>query len=134
MNLDELLHVLPFYKTTSMIDEIKVDGIEMDSREVKQGSVFVCIPGFTVDGHDFIDDAVKQGAVALIVEKLVEAPVPVILVDDTNRALSMLAGKFFNYPTSKLPLIGVTGTNGKTTVTYLLEEIFKCDLGHSLCL
>ncbi|MBR3119391.1 UDP-N-acetylmuramoyl-L-alanyl-D-glutamate--2,6-diaminopimelate ligase [Oceanobacillus profundus] len=125
MNLDELLHVLPFYKTTSMIDEIKVDGIEMDSREVKQGSVFVCIPGFTVDGHDFIDDAVKQGAVALIVEKLVEAPVPVILVDDTNRALSMLAGKFFNYPTSKLPLIGVTGTNGKTTVTYLLEEIFK---------
>ncbi|WP_339227604.1 UDP-N-acetylmuramoyl-L-alanyl-D-glutamate--2,6-diaminopimelate ligase [Oceanobacillus sp. FSL K6-2867] len=125
MNLNELLHVLPFYKTSMPIDKIEVNAIEMDSRKVKSGNVFVCISGYTVDGHDFIDDAVKQGAVAIIAEKQVEAPVPVIMVDDTNRALSVLAGKFFDYPTSKLPLIGVTGTNGKTTVTYLLDEIFK---------
>lgn len=125
MNLNELLHVLPFYKTSTTIDGIEINAIEMDSREVKPGGVFVCISGFTVDGHDYIDDAVKQGAVAIIVEKQVEASVPVITVDDTNRALSVLASKFFNYPTSKLPLIGVTGTNGKTTVTYLLDEIFK---------
>ncbi|MBP2077545.1 UDP-N-acetylmuramoyl-L-alanyl-D-glutamate--2,6-diaminopimelate ligase [Oceanobacillus polygoni] len=125
MNLNELLHVLPFYKTSTTIDGVEINAIEMDSREVKPGCVFVCISGFTVDGHDYIDDAVKQGAVAVIVEKQVEASVPVITVDDTNRALSVLASKFFNYPTSKLPLIGVTGTNGKTTVTYLLDEIFK---------
>ncbi|WP_010649473.1 UDP-N-acetylmuramoyl-L-alanyl-D-glutamate--2,6-diaminopimelate ligase [Oceanobacillus massiliensis] len=127
MKLKELLGVLPFYKTNSEIDRIEFNDIEMDSRKVKPGNVFVCISGFTVDGHDFVAEAAANGAVAIIAEKPVDnnISVPVVIISDTNRALSMFAAKFFDYPTSKLPLIGVTGTNGKTTVTYLLEKIFN---------
>ncbi|WP_249869871.1 UDP-N-acetylmuramoyl-L-alanyl-D-glutamate--2,6-diaminopimelate ligase [Oceanobacillus saliphilus] len=127
MNLKELLGVLPFYETNSAIDKIEFNDLEMDSRRVKPGNVFICIPGFTVDGHDYVAQAVANGAVAVIAEKTlhVNVAVPIIMVSDTNRVLPMLAAKHFNYPTAKLPLIGVTGTNGKTTVTYLLEKIFQ---------
>src|SRR5690625_3696118 len=125
MKLTELLSSIPFYETTFAIDNIQIDTLEMDSRAVKERSLFVCISGFTVDGHHFVEEAVNNGAVAIIAEKPVQASVPVITVADTARTLSMLAVKFYNYPTNDLPLIGVTGTNGKTTVTYLLETIFN---------
>lgn len=127
MKLNELLEVLPFYQTDLPVDTVECTNIEMDSRKVKPGNLFICISGFTVDGHDFVEDAVNNGASAVIAEKniKVNAAVPVIMVENTNRALAMLAAKFFDNPTTKLPLIGVTGTNGKTTVTYLLEEIFN---------
>ncbi|MGJ9460598.1 UDP-N-acetylmuramoyl-L-alanyl-D-glutamate--2,6-diaminopimelate ligase [Oceanobacillus sp. CF4.6] len=128
MKLKELLHVLPFYETNSAtIDTIEFNNIEMDSRKVKQGNVFICISGFTVDGHDYVAEAEANGAVAVISEKpvSVKVSIPIIMVSDTNRALPILAAKYFDYPTAKLPLIGVTGTNGKTTVTYLLEKIFN---------
>ncbi|WP_156290429.1 UDP-N-acetylmuramoyl-L-alanyl-D-glutamate--2,6-diaminopimelate ligase [Oceanobacillus salinisoli] len=125
MNLNELLSIIPFYRTESVLDNIDIIDLEMDSRKVKPGFLFVCISGFTVDGHDYVDEAVRNGASAIIAEKQVEASVPTILVSDTSKALAMLAVRFFNYPTSRIPLIGVTGTNGKTTVTYLLEKIFN---------
>jgi UDP-N-acetylmuramoyl-L-alanyl-D-glutamate--2,6-diaminopimelate ligase len=127
MYLKDLLTTIPFYQTETNIDNIKITEIEMDSRKVNDGNLFVCISGFTVDGHDYVEDAVKNGAVAIIAEKAVSASVPVIMVNDTARALSMLTVKFYQYPTTDLSLIGVTGTNGKTTVTYLLEKIFNSD-------
>ncbi|GAB3793553.1 UDP-N-acetylmuramoyl-L-alanyl-D-glutamate--2,6-diaminopimelate ligase [Virgibacillus kimchii] len=125
MKLTALLSGIPFYEASSQIDHIEIDALEMDSRTVTEGSLFVCISGFTVDGHHFVDQAVSNGAVAIIAEKPVQADVPVITVADTARTLSMLAVKFYQDPTKNLPLIGVTGTNGKTTVTYLLETIFN---------
>jgi len=125
MKLTTLLSSIPFYETTAAIENIEIGTLEMDSRAATKGSLFVCISGFTVDGHQFVDEAVNNGAVAIIAEKPVQADVPVIIVSDTARTLSILAVKFYHDPTKDLPLIGVTGTNGKTTVTYLLETIFN---------
>src|SRR5690625_2793500 len=125
MKLTALLTTIPFYEASSAIDNIEIDTLEMDSRAVTDGSLFVCISGFTVDGHHFVEEAVSNGAAAIVAEKPVKAEVPVITVPDTARTLSMLAVKFYHDPTKRLPLIGVTGTNGKTTVTYLLETIFN---------
>lgn len=127
MKLKDLLCAVPFYETNTKIDDIEFNTIEMDSRKVKQGNIFICISGFTVDGHEYVKQAEENGAVAVIAEKTIneDVSIPIIKLTDTNRALPMLAAKLFDYPTAKLPLIGVTGTNGKTTVTYLLEKIFN---------
>lgn len=97
-----------------------------DSRNVRPGSVFVAVPGTVVDGYDFIEQAVALGAVAVVAEK--ECPglsVPQVIVGDSRRALAEMAGRFFDYPSRRLQLLGVTGTNGKTTTAYLLESIFR---------
>lgn len=125
MRLEELLEEIPFYHASASLKGMQIDSIEMDSRVDSPNSLFVCISGYTQDGHDFVDQAISNGAIAIIAEKPVKTNVPVIMVRDTARVLSMLAVRFYHNPTSKLPLIGVTGTNGKTTVTYLLETIFN---------
>ncbi|HLR62210.1 MAG TPA: UDP-N-acetylmuramoyl-L-alanyl-D-glutamate--2,6-diaminopimelate ligase [Lentibacillus sp.] len=125
MRLSELLSVLPFYNASAELNDIEISGVETDSRNIEKGNLFICIEGFTVDGHDFIGQAADNGAYAVLTEKEVSASVPVIRVDDTSKAMAMLASKFYDYPTRQFPLIGVTGTNGKTTVTYLLESIFQ---------
>ncbi|WP_066327214.1 UDP-N-acetylmuramoyl-L-alanyl-D-glutamate--2,6-diaminopimelate ligase [Anoxybacteroides amylolyticum] len=102
-----------------------ITSIEMDSRKVTKGALFICIKGFTVDGHAFASQAVANGAVAVIAERYVNVPVPVILVRDSKRAMAVLADAFYGQPTHKLHLIGVTGTNGKTTTTHLIEQIFR---------
>jgi len=124
MKLNDLLHALLTYKQVGKGDpEIKT--IESDSRAVTDGSLFVCIPGYTVDGHDFAEQAVQQGAVALISEKEINVSVPVILVRDAHRALAELANRFYQHPTKSFSLIGITGTNGKTTVSHLIEQIHR---------
>ncbi|SFD82558.1 UDP-N-acetylmuramoylalanyl-D-glutamate--2,6-diaminopimelate ligase [Lentibacillus persicus] len=125
MNLSKLLSVLPFYNVSASIEDISINQIEADSREIDEGSLFICIEGFTVDGHEFVTQAVDNGAVAILAEKDINAQVPVIRVADTTKSMAMLAAKFYGYPTHDMPLIGVTGTNGKTTTTYLLESIFN---------
>lgn len=102
-----------------------IHSIEMDSRQIKKGSLFICMKGFTVDGHDFAQEAVNKGAAALIVERPVNLDVPTIQVKDSQRAMAILADAFYDSPTEKLHLIGITGTNGKTTTTYLLDKIFE---------
>src|SRR5690625_2520164 len=124
MQLQELLSVLPFYTVNKSTENIKINGFNMDHREVKQGDVFICIKGFTVDGHQFAEQAVHNGAVVIIAERPLEVESAVIVVvPDTSRALAMLAAKYHHYPTHHFPLIGITGTNGKTTTTYLIEKI-----------
>lgn len=102
-----------------------IKSIEMDSRKVTDGSLFICMKGFTVDGHDFAKQAVEQGAVALVVERPVNVDVPTIQVNDSQRAMAILADTFYRSPSEQLHVIGITGTNGKTTTTYLIDYIFE---------
>ncbi len=102
----------------------EIGGIAYDSRKVQKGDLFVCIAGFKVDGHDFIAQAVEKGAAAVVVEKDVEeASIPMVKVINARSALAFIAAAFFDHPSSKFKLIGVTGTNGKTTTTYLIKTI-----------
>lgn len=126
MLLTDLLLALPFYSTKNTIEHMHIQHIQMDHRKIKAGDMFVCIKGFTVDGHQFAEDAVKNGATVIVAEKELDIDGAIVIqVADTTRALAMLASKFYQYPTTQFPLIGITGTNGKTTTTYILEKIFN---------
>lgn len=103
-----------------------ISSISSDSRKIEKGSLFFAIKGQNSDGHKYIPEAVKKGATAVVVEKYMQdLEVPQIKVNDTKLALSIAASNFYNNPSEKLKIIGVTGTNGKTTVVYLLNAIFK---------
>ena len=94
-----------------------------DAREVPSGSLFFCVPGSRADGHDFAADAVERGALALVVERRLPLDVPQLVVSSTRAAMPRAAVEFFGDPTARLPVAGVTGTNGKTTTAYLLWSI-----------
>jgi len=103
-----------------------ITGITYDSRKVEPGNVFVCIKGEHTDGHNYMQQAIENGAVLIIAQKqLGDISCPQVVVDDTKLALAQLSAKFYNYPSKKLGMIGVTGTNGKTTVTHIVEAIFE---------
>ncbi|AKL95630.1 UDP-N-acetylmuramoyl-L-alanyl-D-glutamate--2,6-diaminopimelate ligase MurE [Clostridium aceticum] len=109
-------------------DKINIDAIEYDSRKVKENSLFLCIKGFKTDGHLYIKDAIQRGASAVMVEKAVEADIEgttVIRVKDTRKAMAVVAKHFYGDPSSSLDLIGVTGTNGKTSTTYMIKKILE---------
>jgi UDP-N-acetylmuramoyl-L-alanyl-D-glutamate--2,6-diaminopimelate ligase len=116
----ENLHLLVPYKG----ENPEIASIENDNRKVQKGSLFICIKGYTVDGHDFAGSAVQNGAVAILAERPLTLDVPVILVKDTTRAMAVLADAYYGQPTKQLHLIGITGTNGKTTTSHLIEKIF----------
>jgi UDP-N-acetylmuramoyl-L-alanyl-D-glutamate--2,6-diaminopimelate ligase len=106
---------------------ITVSGVEFDSRNVKEGSLFVAVKGYKTDGHDYIDAAVKSGAVAIVCEKLPanqSEKVCWITTDDSAKALGVAASNFYGNPSRSLKLVGVTGTNGKTTIASLLYKTF----------
>lgn len=107
--------------------ECQIKGIHYDSRKVESDYLFLCIKGFKSDGHDFIDQAIANGAIAVLVEEEVESPpgVTIVQVNNTRRALPIISGNYYGHPANKFNLIGVTGTNGKTTTTFLLEAILK---------
>jgi UDP-N-acetylmuramoyl-L-alanyl-D-glutamate--2,6-diaminopimelate ligase len=96
-----------------------------DSRDVPAGSLFFCIPGDHADGHAFAEQAVDAGAAALVVDHPLAVAVPQLLVRSVRHAIGPMAAAVFGYPARELTVIGVTGTNGKTTITYLLESVFR---------
>ena len=115
--------------------ETEVKSICFDSREVKDGSLFVALKGETSDGHDFIGKAVESGAIAIVCEVLPSNSLSAIIiqVDDSHKTLGFLASNYYNNPSDKLRLVGITGTNGKTTTVTLLYQLFtklgyKCGL------
>lgn len=125
MRIKQLLSTLtPYYNYSEAWADIEITSVVMNSKLAGPGSLFVCIEGAKTDGHLFAEQAVSQGAVLILAQKPLKLDVPVIIVPDTRRALALLAVAFYENPTQRLRLIGVTGTNGKTTVTHLLEQIF----------
>lgn len=102
---------------------IDISGIAYDSRNVVEGNVFVCIKGFESDGHKFAKMAEKNGAAVIVAEDKIDVGIPVWYVESSRKAIADLACTFYNHPSKKFKLVGVTGTNGKTTITYLLKSI-----------
>ena len=107
--------------------ELEVTHLAYDNRAVKPGTLFFCVRGFTRDGHDFAPDAISRGAVALVVERPLNHGVPEIRVQDMRKAMAGAAAAFFGHPTRQLQVVGVTGTNGKTTTAYLIRSLLEAD-------
>ncbi|HOO57030.1 MAG TPA: UDP-N-acetylmuramoyl-L-alanyl-D-glutamate--2,6-diaminopimelate ligase [bacterium] len=122
--LGELLQGLP-YELDCGSRDTGIEALAYDSRECSPGTLFVCVPGFNVDGHDFIPEALSRGASALLVQKKVEVPsdVTVARVQSTREAMGIASSLFFNKPSEKLNLTGITGTNGKTSVAFLINAL-----------
>lgn len=140
MKLSELLSPIKPLHLVGFSD-IDVSDIAIDSRKVKSGTLFIAVPGTQVDGHQFISKAIEQGAAAIVCQTLpadCPAEIPFIVVADSEGVVGPLAHHFFGDPTEKLDLVGVTGTNGKTTIATLLYKMFrhfgyKCGLCSTVC-
>ncbi len=105
--------------------EREIEALAADGRKKATSSLFFCLTGGEKDGHDYALEAIKNGAVAIVCERTLDLPLPQILVADTRRALGVLADVFYGSPSKYLTVVGITGTNGKTTTSYMLEGIFK---------
>ena len=106
-------------------EDIEITGIAYDSRNVLPGNIFVCIKGFETDGHKYAEMAEKNGASLIVAQDKIEVGVPVWYVGNSRVAIADIARKYYQNPSEKFKLIGVTGTNGKTTVTYLIKSIIE---------
>lgn len=124
MYTEELISVIPYKEIVGQLPTTIKD-ISIDSRSVQPKSIFICIKGYTVDGHDYAQKAVEMGAIVIVTERKLqlEGEVAQIIVQDTNRALGLLAAKFFEYPSNDITMIGVTGTNGKTSVSGIIHHM-----------
>lgn len=127
--LADILHGID-YTANQDLSGITVNAVTTDSRKVQRGSLFVCVEGQVADGHNFIAAAVSQGAVAIVAnrghrESVTLPPLPVLWVEDTRKAIGDLAAAFYDHPSAGLTMIGLTGTNGKTTTSFILEAIIR---------
>jgi UDP-N-acetylmuramyl-tripeptide synthetase len=126
MNLDDVITVVQPAEIIGPVDGTRpVGAVHYRAQDVVPQGIFVAIPGFTADGHDFVDTAVDRGALAVVAQKPLALKVPVVRVADTRMALAQIAAAFYDHPSRDLTLIGITGTNGKTTVAYILESILQ---------
>lgn len=127
MNCNELFDVLPIKTIEGKLPE-QVTDLAVNSRSVNAGGAFVCIKGFTVDGHMYAQNAVEAGARVIVASDRIDVDterVAVVYVDDTMRAISLLAPRFYRYPSKEMTMIGVTGTNGKTSVSNMMHAILR---------
>ena len=131
MELKKILNGVENYKAKGNLD-IDITNIENNSKHIIPGSLFVAIKGFDFDGHEFINEAIENGAVAVMLDLSADLKkvklskdVTVIIVEDTRKALAKIASNFYSNPAKKLRLIGVTGTKGKTTTTYMIKTILE---------
>ncbi len=133
MELTKLLNHINAIQVAGEVERKDVNSICYDSRKVKNGSVFVAIKGYNTDGHKFISDAINQGATAIVLENgnlipdeiFVHEKIGKIVVQDSRKALAEISNAFYKEPTKKLKLIGITGTNGKTTTSFFIKSILE---------
>ena len=105
--------------------EVEISALAYASDSVTPGALFFCVPGFTRDGHDFAPDAVERGAAALVTQRSLELGVPELVVDDVRAAMGPAAARFYGDPTAQLDVVGITGTNGKTTTAFLVRHLLE---------
>ncbi|MCF2663911.1 UDP-N-acetylmuramoyl-L-alanyl-D-glutamate--2,6-diaminopimelate ligase [Oscillibacter valericigenes] len=128
MKLSELLKNMEILSATADL-EMEITDVSYDSRTTKPGDLFVAMTGFAVDGHAFIGKAAAAGAAAVLCEKIPEEDIPYVQVADSRRGLAVVGANFFGHPADSMTMVAVTGTNGKTTTTYLLKSILEQALG-----
>ncbi len=126
MKLTKLLERVTYTDIQGTLD-VDVTNVVNDSRKVTKGSLFICIKGAVTDGHNYAADVIKKGARVLVAERHIEAPaeVTVVYVQDTRMAMALIAAAWYDYPAEKLKVIGITGTKGKTTTTYMVKSILE---------
>lgn len=124
MKLSEIIKDIEIIEMTASPDT-EISGISYDSRKAESGHIFVAIRGLSSDGHKYIDYAIKNGAAVIICEEKPSSAVPYVLVRDSRLALALASRTWFDYPAKDMTIIGVTGTNGKTTTTYLLKHLLE---------
>lgn len=122
VELDALIRALAPTEVSG-VRALDVDDLAHDTRRVTRGALFFCVPGARVDGHDLAWEAIERGATALVVERLLDVDVPQLVVPSVREAMPIAADAFFGGPSSELEVVGVTGTNGKTTTSFLLHSI-----------
>lgn len=125
MKLKEIIKEVNVKEYINYDENTEILGISYNSKKITNGDIFVCMRGEHVDGHNFAVDAVKQGAVAIMCETKLDINVPQIIVASTEQSIAPLADAFYHSPSKDINLIGVTGTNGKTTVTHLVQRIIE---------
>jgi len=127
VKLKDLLRSIEYKSSEIGSDDIEVDGIACDSKAIKNGYLFIAVPGTKLDGHNFAGEAVERGAVAVVVQKdvVLADGIPKIYVKDSRYALAKIANEFYGKPSEKIKCIGITGTNGKTTISYLMDSILS---------
>lgn len=128
MKLQELLAGIPVLDAEADL-ETEITGVSYDSRRTKPGDLFVAMTGFATDGHQYIGKALENGAAAVLCQQTPETDCPYIQTEDSRRALAVVGANWFHHPASGMTMIAVTGTNGKTTTTYLLKAILEQTLG-----
>ena len=128
MKLSDLLQEIPVLESTADLN-MEITGVSYDSRRVGPGHLFVAITGYAADGHRFIPDAAARGAACVLCERRPEGEIPYLLVPNTRTALALLGANWYGHPADRMTVLGVTGTNGKTTVTYLLKSVLEQVLG-----
>jgi len=131
--LEQLIEGMDYLQLLDDVKGVEISNIVYDSRKVVPGSLFVCIEGYKVDGHRYIREAVNKGAAALVIQKDVVTPegLPIIKHNNPRRVLAEVSARFYDYPSRKLNLIGVTGTKGKTTTTFMIKSIME-QAGHKV--
>ncbi len=123
--LADLAEALGGARQSALLDDVEIRGLAYDSRRVTGGELFFCVGGFNRDGHDFAPEAIARGAAALVVERPLATRVPELLVASVRDAMGPIAARFNGDPARTLKVVGVTGTNGKTTTTYLLRALLE---------
>lgn len=124
MKLEELIEYLN-YKDLVNFKSVEISGISYNSKTTKEGDIFICLVGEHSDGHEYAKMAIENGALALLVEHPLDIKIPQVVVENTRHRIADIADRFYSRPSLGLNLIGITGTNGKTTVTHLLQKIFE---------
>lgn len=124
MQLKELASLIVGSRITGA-EETEITGIQTDSRKVKPGDLFICLPGTAQDGHEYAGQAITQGAAALVAERPLDIAAPVLYVKDSRTAMAIISDHFYGYPSHEMKVIGVTGTNGKTTTTFIIDKILS---------
>ena len=124
MNLSKIIESIKPKEVLNFKD-VDIKGISYNSKTINSHEIFVCLKGEHVDGHDFAQNAFEKGAIALLTEKPLNIEIPQLIVSSTQESIADLAATFYHHPTQELNLIGVTGTNGKTTVAHLVQKIFE---------